>query len=62
MKSNYCDDEISFIICMSVNLWRVKVVRIVPGFGCGVVERIGRYCYFIAGSLVSPVLLLSLWG
>ena len=34
----------------------------VLGFGCGVVGRIGRYCYFIVGSLVSPVLLLPLWG
>ena len=34
----------------------------VPGFGCGVVERIGRCIYLIVGSLVSPVLLLPLWG
>ena len=34
----------------------------VPGFGCGMMERIGRYCYCIVGSLVFPVLFLPLWG
>jgi hypothetical protein len=31
---------------------------VVPGFGCGVVEKDGTVLYFIVCSLVSPVLLL----
>jgi hypothetical protein len=38
MKIIYCDDEISFILHMSINLLEVNVVRwMVPGFG--VVEK-----------------------
>ena len=58
----YSDDEISFHLTYFLLIyWGMKVVcLVVLGFGCGVVERIGRCCILLwvlnISCSVSPVL------
>ena len=43
----YSDEEISFILHISCYLLRLKVGLVVLGFGCGIVDRIGRCCILL---------------